>query len=379
MKIIKRALEVSFQSRLNDPKAIIVLGARQVGKTTLFRSLMTSLNDVLWMNGDEPDVRDTLSNANSANLKKLIGGSKFLVIDEAQRVENIGLTIKLIVDNIPTVKVIATGSSSLELANHINEPLTGRKWEFQLYPLSISELVHHHGYLEENRLLEHRLVYGMYPDVVNESGGKEMDILLQLSDSYLYRDLLVWENIYKPKQLEKLVQSLAFQVGQLISINELAIHTGLDNKTVERYIDLLKKSFVIFELSSFSRNLRNEIKKQSKIYFYDNGIRNAVIRQFNPLKLRDDVGALWENFIVSERMKFNGYFHRMRQVYFWRNHAQQEIDLIETEGTDIRAFEIKWNPKSKVKFSKSFTEEYNPKETTVISPENYMDFLLQDR
>jgi uncharacterized protein len=379
MKIIKRALEESFKTRLSDPKAIIVLGARQVGKTTLFRSLMTSMDDVLWMNGDEPDVRATLSNANSANLKKLVGGSKFLVIDEAQRVENIGLTIKLIVDNISTVKVIATGSSSLELANHINEPLTGRKWEFQLYPLSTSELVDHHGYLEESRLLEHRLVYGMYPDVVNESGGKEMDILLQLSDSYLYRDLLVWENIYKPKQLEKLVQSLAFQVGQLISINELANQTGLDNKTVERYIDLLKKSFVIFELSSFNRNLRNEIKKQSKIYFYDNGIRNAVIRQFNPLKLRDDVGALWENFIVSERMKFNGYFHRMRQNYFWRNHAQQEIDLIETDSTDIRAFEIKWNSKSKAKFSKSFTEEYNPKETTVISPENYMDFLLQDR
>ncbi len=379
MKIIKRALEESFHNRLSDPKAIIVLGARQVGKTTLFRSLMTSMNDVLWMNGDEPDVRAVLSNTNSANLRKLIGGSKFLVIDEAQRIENIGLTVKLIVDNIPTVKVIATGSSSLELANHINEPLTGRKWEFQLYPLSTSELVDHHGYLEESRLLEHRLVYGMYPDVINESGGKEMDILLQLSDSYLYRDLLVWENIYKPKQLEKLVQSLAFQVGQLISINELANQTGLDNKTVERYIDLLKKSFVIFELSSFSRNLRNEIKKQSKIYFYDNGIRNAVIRQFNPLKLRDDVGALWENFIVSERIKFNGYFHRMRQTYFWRNHAQQEIDLIETDGTDIRAFEIKWNSKTKAKFSKSFTEEYNPKETTVISPENYMDFLLQDR
>jgi predicted AAA+ superfamily ATPase len=378
MKTIKRSLENVFQSKLNDPKAIIVLGARQVGKTTLFRSLMTNINDVLWLNGDEPDVRATLSNSNSSNLRKFIGGYKFLVIDEAQRIENIGLTIKLIVDNIPSVKVIATGSSSFELANHINEPLTGRKWEFQLYPLSTNELVNHHGYLEESRLLEHRLVYGMYPDVINESSGREMDILLQLSDSYLYRDLLVWENIYKPKQLEKLVQSLAFQVGQLISINELANQTGLDNKTVVRYIDLLKKSYVIFELTSFSRNLRNEIKKQSKIYFFDNGIRNAVIRQFNPLKLRNDVGALWENFIVSERMKLNGYFHRMRQNYFWRNHAQQEVDLVETESTDIRAFEIKWNPKSKAKFSKSFTLEYNPVETTVISPENYMEFLLQE-
>lgn len=378
MITINRALENTFLNKLNDPKAIIVLGARQVGKTTLFRSLMSGVQGVLWLNGDEPDVRVTLGNANSSSLKKLIGGYKYLVIDEAQRVENIGLTIKLIVDNIPSVKVIATGSSSFELANHINEPLTGRKWEFQLFPLCTHEMVEHHGVIEERRLLEHRLIYGMYPDVINASGGNEMDILLQLADSYLYRDLLVRENIHKPKHLEKLVQSLAFQVGQLISINELANQTGLDNKTVERYIDLLKKSYVIFELNSFSRNLRNEIKKQSKIYFYDNGIRNAVIRQFNTLQLRNDVGALWENFIVSERMKLNGYFHRMRQNYFWRNHAQQEIDLIETEGIDIYAYELKWNASSKTKFSKSFTTEYQPKETIVISPENYMDFLLQD-
>jgi uncharacterized protein len=350
------------------------MGARQVGKTTLIRSLFSGTDGVIWLNGDEPDVRSLLNESTSSSLKSIIGSHKVLVIDEAQRIENIGLTIKLVVDNIPGVKVIATGSSSFELANSINEPLTGRKWEFQLHPLSVQEMVMHHGILEEKRQLNNRLIFGMYPDVVKNI-GIEQDLLLQLSDSYLYKDILIWDEIRKPERLEKLIQSLAFQVGQLVSANELAQQTGLDNKTVERYIDLLKKSYVVFELSSFSRNLRNEIKKSRKIYFYDNGIRNAVIRQFSPADLRNDIGQLWENFIISERIKLNQYNHPTRQTYFWRNHAQQEIDLVETDGTTIRVFETKWSSKTKPKFSKSFMQEYEPSHADVINPDNYLQFV----
>lgn len=375
--MIGRSLELHFQSRLNDSKAIILLGARQVGKTTLIRSLLSDKKQILWLNGDEPDVRTFLKDSTSSSLKAIIGNHKMIVIDEAQRIENIGLTIKLIVDNIPNVKVIATGSSSFELANSINEPLTGRKWEFHLHPLSVNEMVKHHGKIEEKRQLKHRLIYGLYPDVVKNI-GIEQDLLLELSDSYLYKDILNWEDIRKPDKLEKLIQSLAFQVGQFVSLNELANQSGLDRKTVDRYIDLLKKSYVIFELSSFSRNLRNEIKKTSKIYFYDNGIRNAVIRQFNSVDLRSDTGQLWENFIISERAKLNQYFHPTRQIYFWRNHAQQEIDLVETEGTEIRAFEFKWSTKNRPKFSKTFTQEYHPSVTKLINPDNYLDFVTQD-
>lgn len=375
--MIERSLYQKILSRIEDRRAIILFGARQVGKTTLLRHLLDQIDpEYLWLNGDEPDIRKQLQDASSTFLRSLIGNRTLLVIDEAQRIENIGIIIKLITDQIPGVKVIASGSSSFELANQIKEPLTGRKWEFTLYPLSFQELQAHHGLLEEKRLLKNRLIYGSYPDIVNHP-GEEIIRLRELSDSYLYKDILTWEQIQKPAALEKLLQALALQIGSQISVNELSQTTGLDNHTVERYINLLEKAFVLFQLHPLSRNLRNEIKKSRKIYFVDNGIRNAVINQFQPFELRSDKGMLWENYLMSERLKKSKHELSFCNRYFWRNHAQQEIDYVEEKDGRMDAFEFKWNPGAKVRFSKSFTNEYQPDTTKVIHNENYESFLTE--
>lgn len=373
--MIDRILKEKLLQKMKDDKVLIVFGPRQVGKTTLLKALQKELDmSTIWWNGDEPDIRNQLQDASSRLLRELIGNNKLLIIDEAQRIENIGLTLKLIKDNIPNVKVIATGSSSFDLANKINEPLTGRKWEFFLYPLSTEEMIKEQGLLDESRLLKHRLIFGYYPEVVT-SLGTEVEILNQLANSYLYKDILTWEQIQKPAKLEKLVQALAFQVGQQVSLNEIAQTAGLDFHTVTRYINLLEKAYIIFQLSPFSRNLRNEIKKSRKIYFYDNGIRNAVINQFNGFDLRQDKGALWENYLMSERKKYLDYHNRRKLTFFWRNHAQQEIDYLEEVNAEIEAYEFKWSPKAKAKFSKSFTNEYHPAITKVIHKDNYLDFV----
>ncbi len=376
--MISRTLYQNIQSRLDDPKAIILHGPRQVGKTTLLQQLSTEIEaDILWWNGDEPDIRSDLENATSTWLKEQIGKRKFLIIDEAQRIENIGIVIKLIVDQIPGVKVIASGSSSFDLSNKINEPLTGRKWEFLLYPVSVQEMIEHHGERQEGRLLRNRLVYGSYPEIINHP-GEEREYLKELAGSYLYKDILTWENIQKPAKLEKLLQALAFQVGSQVSVNELSQTIGLDNHTIERYIDVLEKAYIIFRLQPFSRNLRNEIKKSQKIYFYDNGIRNAVINQFSSFELRQDKGQLWENFLMCERRKMTHYHAKNVNRYFWRNHAQQEIDFIEEINGNVNAYEFKWNPKAKVFFSKSFINAYKPRVTEGIHNENYLRFVLPD-
>jgi predicted AAA+ superfamily ATPase len=375
--LIKRLLSNLIKKRLNDPKAIILIGPRQVGKTTLLRQLSLKMDEpVLWWNGDEPDIRHVLSNITSTHLKNLIGKHTLLIIDEAQRIENIGMTIKLIVDNIPSVKVIATGSSAFELANRMNEPLTGRKWQYYLYPLSWEEMVTHHGLIEEGRLLNHRLIYGYYPDIV-EQAGDEPALLSQLVDSYLYKDILILENIQKQDRLERLVQALAFQIGNQVSYNELGKITGLNNETVEKYISILEKAYVVFRLGAFSRNLRHELKKTRKIYFYDNGIRNAIIKYFNPVGLRDDIGALWENFLVSERIKRMANRGLSVNSYFWRTAQQQEIDYLEECDGKLFAWEFKWN-NAKARFPKTFTNAYPHCETKIITPDNLDCFLLDD-
>ena len=299
--MIKRKLQEVILSHLHKGKIVLLLGPRQAGKTTLVREIVKLAGlSTLWMNGDETDVRDLLSDTTSTRLKAIIGNHQLMVIDEAQRISNIGITLKLIVDNIQDVQVIATGSSALELANQITEPLTGRKYEYFLYPVSFVEMVNQTNILEEKRLLEHRLVYGYYPEVVTKQ-GEEQELLRMLSESYLYKDLFVWKDIKKPALLEKLLQALAFQLGNEVSFRELGEIVGVDNQTVERYVDLLEKAFVIFRLGSLSRNLRNEIKKSKKFYFYDNGIRNAIIRNFNPITLRQDKRALWENFLIDRK------------------------------------------------------------------------------
>lgn len=374
--MIKRGVQSLIESKAKDKKAIILMGPRQVGKTTLLHEIFKTGEEVLHWNGDDAEVRDTLRNASAKLLKSLIGTAKILCIDEAQRIENIGLCIKMIVDQIPGVKVYATGSSSFELADKINEPMTGRKWEYQLFPLSFQEMVTNSNLWDEKKLLHHRLIYGYYPDVVNNPGN-EREILAQLSDSYLYKDILTWERIHKPDRLEKLVQALAFQMGNMVSYNELGQLAGLNNETVEHYIHLLEKSFIVYRLGTFNRNLRDELKKSRKIYFYDNGLRNAIIKQFSPIGMRDDVGALWENFLMAERLKKIHYNRLYCNRFFWRNQAQQEIDYIEERDGQLHAYEFKWSDKKgKKKFPVKFTDAYNPAITEVIHQENYLEFIL---
>jgi hypothetical protein len=374
--MIKRAVEKLIQVHLADGKAIILTGPRQAGKNTLIRMLEPLFSKpVLWWNGDESDIRTLLESPTSTHLAAMIGQAKTLVIDEAQRIENIGVCIKLIVDQVKGVKVIATGSFGFELANKINEPLTGRKWEYQLYPLSFGEMVTHNSLLEEKRLLNHRLVFGYYPEIV-ATPGSEQDYLKQLANSYLYKDILTWERIQKPDKLEKLVQALAFQVAQLISYHELGQVCGLNAGTVEKYINLLEKAFIVFRLPSFSRNPRNELKKSHKIYFYDNGLRNAVINQFNPVHLRNDIGQLWENWFVSERLKFLSNTEKNALRFFWRSLAQQEVDYVEDRGGKIYAFECKWNQGNTGKVTKAFTGSYPEAETFLIHPGNFENHLL---
>ena len=374
--MITRDIQAQIQRDLFKNKAIILIGARQVGKTSLVKQITEDLNlPTLFLNCDEPEPREILTNTNTLKLKQLIGDHKLLVIDEAQRVKNIGLTLKLIIDNIKEVQVLVTGSSALEIANEINEPLTGRKYEYNLFPFSVKELVRNSNVLSEMQLLEKRMIYGTYPDVINYPSESEKT-LMNITGSYLYKDILAYNEVRRPAQLEKLVLALALQIGSEVSYNELAQIIQTDNQTVERYIDLLEKSFVVFRIGAFSRNLRNEIKKSRKIYFIDNGIRNAVIQNFSPLNLRQDVGALWENYVFSERIKQNHYAQNFSKNYFWRTFQQQEIDMVEVRNNNVSVFEIKWNPMRKVKISDGFIESYKPEIIDTITPKNYLDYLL---
>jgi predicted AAA+ superfamily ATPase len=373
---IQRKLVPQIEQTFFQGKAILLMGPRQVGKTTLIESMLTGREEKLMMlNGDEADVRQLLSQTTSTRLRSIIGDSHIVVIDEAQRIADIGITLKLFTDQIKGVQVIATGSSALELAASINEPLTGRKFEFMLFPLSFAEMVDHHGLLEEKRLLEHRLVYGYYPDIVTNP-GQEKKLLKLLADSYLYKDLLALGQVSKPALLEKIVTALALQLGSEVSYHELGQLVGADNQTVEKYIDLLEKAYVVFRLPAYSRNVRNEIKKGKKIYFYDNGIRNAVIGNFSLLPGRTDKGALWENFLVSERLKLLHYQDIDAKRYFWRTTQQQEIDYLEERQGKLYAYEFKWNPKARVRFPKTFLNAYPENETSCVSRENFETFTL---
>ena len=373
MNMIERKLSKIIQAQLFKGKAIILVGSRQVGKTTLLGELVRQSDKrILSLNCDEPEVQTILTDTNVAKLRTIIGNNELVVIDEAQKVNNIGLTLKLIVDNIKDVQVVATGSSAFELRNQLNEPLTGRKFEYQMFPISSGEIIDTYGLLEEKRTLENRLVYGSYPDIIMHP-EEARRYLTELTQSYLYKDVLSLDSLRKPQLLDKLF--LAFQVGSEVSTNELARTLQTDSKTIDKYLDLLEKCYVIFRLGGLSRNLRTELKRAKKIYFYDNGVRNAVIQQFAPVALRNDMGALWENFFIAERMKRNHYSGHYCNSFFWRTTLQQEIDLIEESDGAMTAFEMKWNPSKKVLFSKSFIEAYNVKETVVISPDNYLEYL----
>ena len=378
---IERDLKAVLDSKIGKGKVLLLIGPRQVGKTTLLKNILTSISSekkVQFWNCDESDVRQFLSEANSAKLKSFVGNSDFIVIDEAQRVKDIGLTIKLLHDSFPNVQLAVTGSSSLDLSNSINEPLTGRKFEYNLFPFSTNELVNHTSMLEEMRLLKNRLVYGFYPDVVNNP-GEEKEILTNIVNSYLYKDVFEFQDIRKSSVIEKLVQALALQVGSEVSFNELGNLLGIDTVTVQRYVDLLEKAYVIFHIRSFSRNVRNELKKSIKIYFYDNGVRNSVISNFSPVELRSDIGALWENFLISEKIKNNAYHNKHAKYYFWRTTQKQEIDFIEEVDQNLFAYEFKYNPKKvNSKCPVTFSNNYPNVPFDVITSENYMDFVVHE-
>lgn len=372
--MIQRQLQSILQEKLHKGKAIILIGARQTGKTTLLKELIKDQDHALWLNADDMDVRNIVQNLTISRLPSLVKQYECIVIDEAQRIENIGLQLKLITDNMPNIQLLVTGSSALELANTINEPLTGRKYEYPLYPLSFFELQEHFGLIQEQTALPVRLVYGSYPDVVCHS-GEEKEILSQLADGYLYKDVLQWERIKKPEKLLKLLQALAYQMGSEVNYTELAQIVGLDKETIGNYITLLEQAKVVFRLSSFSRNLRNELKHARKIYFYDNGIRNALINNYADVSTRQDIGALWENYLVSERLKNNQYSSRYVNSYFWRTTQMQEIDYLEEYDGKLYAYEFKWNVNKKAKSNPTFNKAYPGVQIVTITPLNYMDFL----
>lgn len=380
MRNISRDLKLILDSKIGKGKVLLLIGPRQVGKTTLFKQMIKSLapeKKVQFWNCDESDVRQFLSDGNLAKLKSFIGNSDFIIIDEAQRVKDIGLTIKLIHDNFTNVQLAVTGSSSLDLSNTINEPLTGRKFEYNLFPFSTNELVLNSTMLEEAKQLQNRLIYGFYPDVVNNP-GEEKEILTNIVNSYLYKDIFEFKEIRKSFVIEKLVQALALQVGSEVSFNELGNLLGIDTMTVQRYVDLLEKAYVIFHLRSYSKNVRNELKKSIKIYFYDNGVRNAVISNFSPPDLRSDIGNLWENFLISERIKNNAYHNINAKYYFWRTTQKQEIDFIEETDGRFFAYEFKYNPKkTHVKCPLTFSNNYPEIPFSVITKENYLDFITE--
>ncbi len=377
--MIKRLLEDSIPKYFfNDQrrKAILIFGARQVGKTTLLESIVNKTGiSHLHLNGDEPDVREQLEKITSTQLKTLFGNHKLIIIDEAQNIANIGLTLKLITDKIKDVQVIATGSSAFELANKFNEPLTGRKYEFHLFPLSFKEMVNYHGLLEEKRMLEHRMVYGYYPEIVNNA-GMEGKLLKLLAGSYLYKDLLMLEQIKKPVLLEKIIAALALQLGSEVSYSEIANMVRADANTVEKYIDLLEKTYIIFRMPALNKNVRNEIRKGKKIYFWDNGIRNAVVGNFQPIQSRTDAGALWENYSISERLKNNRYNESDAKSFFWRTTQQQEIDYIEEENGEYHLYEFKWKEKKEARFSKTFLRSYTVASQKLVHPGNMEEFIL---
>ncbi|MFY7667438.1 MAG: ATP-binding protein [Crocinitomicaceae bacterium] len=371
--MIGRILNNTIENRLNKGKAIILLGPRQVGKTTLVHDFL-SKRDFLFLNGDDADVREQLENAGTTKLKAILGGHKFVFIDEAQRIKGIGIIAKLIIDQFKDVQLFISWSSALEINDRMQEPLTGRKFEYLMFPISWEEFQANVGYLESDSQLEERLVYGMYPDVINQRHDAR-EILKQLTSSYLYKDILSISGIKKPDLLVKLLKALALQLGSEVSYNELSKLLEVDKLTIAKYIDLLEKLFIVFKLNSFSRNQRNEIKHNRKIYFYDNGVRNMIINNLNPLELRADKGALWENFLISERIKLQNYHLQYTNNYFWRTVQKQEIDFIEERNGQIHAFEFKWKKRPKDKIPGVFLREYDAS-GTIIDRDNFRDFVL---
>jgi predicted AAA+ superfamily ATPase len=372
--ILRTALNI-VKNYLHKGRAIIIYGARRTGKTTILNALAESLENYRYINCDLIDGQEAFNFRNEDELKLGFARYDYLLIDEAQRVADIGIKLKAIIDILPALQLIVTGSSALDLSNRTIEPLTGRKFEFIIFPLSTAEIHAHDGLPAVKDGLPLRLIHGNYPEVYLEKAMPEQ-IIKEIAGSYLFKDLLTYQDIKRPGMLKTLLIALALQLGSEVSLNELASTTGIDKKTVDRYIWLLEQSFIIYRLGSYSRNLRNELKRGSKIYFWDTGIRNALINNFNPLGTRRDVGALWENYVITERRKQMLNSRASFEHYFWRTTSQQEIDLIEIDNGQLRAFEIKWNPDRKTSIPQSFRQAYPEAVTSIVHQKNYLEILL---
>ncbi|MFU8843726.1 MAG: ATP-binding protein [Bacteroidales bacterium] len=374
--IFQRTIKQKIEEFLFKGKVIIIYGARRVGKTTLSKQLLESYPNSKYINCELLQNKTALETTNSELLKNFIGAYKLLVLDEAQNISGIGSILKIITDTFPDIQIIATGSSSFELGNKVMEPLTGRSRVFHLYPFSLAEIMEKHDFNETRANLNNILRYGMYPEVFLKPERDAIEELNNIAGNYLYKDILQYENLKRSDLLINLLRALALQTGNEISLNELSRLLGENMNTIKRYIELLEKSFVICRLHSFSRNLRKEIAKGQKIYFIDLGIRNALIQNFNPLAMRNDTGALWENFCIIERMKHNHNTRRFVNTYFWRTYDQKEIDYIEESGGKLKAFEFKFNEKAKTKPPAEFLENYSDSSFQVIHQENFLNFFL---
>jgi len=374
--MINRKIEKNIVENLFKGKVIIIYGAKQVGKTTLVKKIADDYKgQSSYFNCDLISVQDALSIPEANRIKDFLGDHNIIILDEAQRIKNIGPTLKILIDTYPELQIIATGSSSFDLANEINEPLTGRKIVFNLFPLSVEEIMGDNGFLYINSKLEKILRYGTYPDVFFSEDKEAASKLEEIASSYLFKDILSFDKIKKSSIIVKLLQLLALQVGSEVSYNELATKLGINRITVEKYIDILEQCFILFRINSFSRNLRNEISKAIKIYFYDLGVRNILIKNLNPLDIRNDAGFLWENFCILERIKRNKYNNIFANYYFWRTYDQKEIDFIEERDGKLFAYEFKLN-KEHSKAPSIFLETYKNSQYQTINRENYYKFLM---
>lgn len=374
---IPRALLVQLQESLEPNKVIMLVGARRIGKTVLLQQLAAALNvPYLWLNGEDMATEELLARRTVANYRLLLGDTKTLIIDEAQKIPEIGKALKLMVDQLPGVRIIVTGSSAFDIHQTMGEPLTGRKKTFHLYPLAEEEWLAAESPLERKDKLRERLVFGCYPELAQRSGRvAKTDYLQEMVQAYLLKDILALEGIRNADKIRDLLRLIAFQVGEEVSYHELGNQLGMSKNTVEKYLDLLSKFYVIHSLGGFSRNLRKEITKSRKWYFFDNGLRNALIANLNPLELRNDQGQLWENYVLSERIKFQHYHHILANNYFWRTYDQQEIDWIEEREGGLHGYECKWSTRKTPKPPVAWRKAYPTASFTVITPENYLEWV----
>lgn len=379
MESIQRILKKDIEKRLGSNKVILLFGSRRVGKTRLLRAIAASQKKPpLILNGEDMDVQQLLSKRTAANYKRLIGDHTLIMIDEAQNVAEIGKHLKFMVDSFPNLTIIATGSSSFDLMNKSGEPLTGRNFQYTLYPISQEELLSSYGALKTHQQFDERLVFGSYPEVITLPTDEEKEIYLKsLVQNYLLKDIFIYENIQNSSKIFDLLKLLAYQVGSEVSLEELGRTLSMSKNTVERYLDLLTKVFVIFKVGGYSSNLRKEVVKSQKWYFADNGIRNAIISDFRPLDKRTDKGQLWENFCFYERLKFMHYKRKKTEYFFWRTYDKQEIDMIEKDNAKLHAFEFKWSEKNSVKIPKFFSANYPDANFDVIHTDNYLDFFSE--